>query len=104
MREAERRLLPAAAEHGVAVLVMQPFESGQLFARVRGRALPGWAGELGCTSWAQIFLKFILGHPAVHCPLPATRNPKHMVDNMAAGRGPVPDAAQRRRMIAELGE
>jgi diketogulonate reductase-like aldo/keto reductase len=104
VRAAEQRLLPAAADHGVAVLVMQPFESGQLFARVRGRPLPGWAAELQCTSWAQIFLKFIIGHPAVHCPLPATRKPEHMADNMGAGRGPVPDEAQRRRMIAELGD
>ncbi len=102
VREAERRLLPAAAEHGVAVLVMRPFEGGELFTRVRGRPLPGWAGELGCTSWAQVFLKFILGHPAVHCPLPATRKPAHMADNMAAGRGPLPDEALRRRMIAAL--
>ncbi|HEY0137540.1 MAG TPA: aldo/keto reductase, partial [Nannocystis sp.] len=64
VREAEKRLLPAAADHGVAVLVMRPFEGGEIFKRVRGKALPEWAGELGCTSWAQIFLKFILGHPA----------------------------------------
>lgn len=99
-REAERRLLPAAAAHGVAVLVMRPFETGDLFTRVRGRPLPGWAAELDCASWAQIFLKFILGHPAVHCPLPATRKSEHMADNMGAGRGHVPDEAQRRRMIA----
>ncbi len=102
-REAEKRLLPAAADHGVAVLVMQPFESGSLFERVRGKPVPEWGGELGCTSWAQIFLKFILGHPAVHCPLPATRKPAHMADNMGAGRGLVPDEAQRRRMISACG-
>lgn len=101
-REAERRLLPAAAAHGVAVLVMRPFETGDLFTRVRGRALPDWAPELDCASWAQIFLKFILGHPAVHCPLPATRKSAHMADNMGAGRGRLPDEAQRRRMIALL--
>lgn len=102
MREAERRLLPAAAERGVAVLVMRPFEGGRLFKQVRGKPLPDWAGELGCTSWAQLFLKFILGHPAVHCPLPATNKPAHMADNMAAGRGRVPDASQRARMIAAI--
>lgn len=103
VREAEKRLLPAAADHGVAVLVMRPFEGGELFKKVRGKALPAWAGELGCTSWAQLFLKFILGHPAVHCPLPATRRPAHMADNMAAGRGRVPDEGERRRMIAACG-
>jgi diketogulonate reductase-like aldo/keto reductase len=104
-RQAEARLLPAAAAHGVAVLVMRPFEEGALFARVRGKALPSWAsaGELDCASWAQLFLKFILGHPAVTCPIPATASAKHVEDNLAAGRGRLPDEAARRRMIAELG-
>jgi diketogulonate reductase-like aldo/keto reductase len=102
-RQAEARLLPAAAAHGVAVLVMRPFEEGALFARVRGKALPAWAGDLDCASWAQLFLKFILGHPAVTCPIPATANAKHVEDNLGAGRGRLPDEAARRRMIAELG-
>lgn len=102
LRDAEARLLPAAADHGVAVLVNRPFEGGALFERVRGRALPEWAADIECTSWAQVFLKFIAAHPAVHCPLPATRKPRHMADNMRAGRGPLPDAALRRRMIAAL--
>lgn len=101
-REAERRLLPAAAEHGVAVLVMRPFETGSLFTKVRDRSLPEWAGSIDCSSWAQIFLKFILGHPAVHCPLPATRKAAHMIDNMGAGRGRLPDAELRRRMISAI--
>jgi diketogulonate reductase-like aldo/keto reductase len=97
-READRRLLPAAEAAGVAVLVNRPFGSGDLFRRVRGEALPGWAAEIGCASWAQVFLKWIVGHPAVTCAIPATSNPKHLVDNMAAGLGVQPDAGMRRRM------
>jgi len=97
-REAERRLLPAAQEAGVAVLVNRPFGSGGLFRRVRGEPLPGWAAEIGCASWAQIFLKWIIGNPAVTCAIPATSNPKHVIDNMAAGLGPQPDASMRRKM------
>lgn len=100
--DAERRLLPLAAERGMAVLVNRPFENGALFRAVKGRALPGWAAELGCESWAQLSLKYILGHPAVTCVIPATSNPRHLVDNMGAGRGPLPDEAARRR-IRELG-
>jgi diketogulonate reductase-like aldo/keto reductase len=102
-RDAEARLLPAAAAHGVAVLVMRPFEEGALFSRVRGKALPPWAADFDCASWAQFFLKFIIGHPAVTCPLPATANPAHLADNLAAGRGRVPDEATRKKMIAWVG-
>lgn len=102
-RAAEDRLLPAAADNGVAVLVMRPFEGGSLFRRVRGRQLPGWTGEFDCESWAQYFLKFILAHPAVTCPLPATSDPDHMRDNVRAGFGRLPDAETRERMVAELG-
>jgi aryl-alcohol dehydrogenase-like predicted oxidoreductase len=101
-RAAEARLLPAAAETGTAVLVNRPFEEGELFRRVKGRALPGWADELGCTSWAEVFLKFILGHPAVTCVLPATSKAAHLEENLRAGRGPLPDEALRRRMAADL--
>lgn len=101
-RDAEKRLLPAAAEHGVAVLVMQPFATGQLFRQVKGRALPEWASDFDCASWAQFFLKFILGHPAVHCPLPATSNPEHVADNLRAGFGRLPDAKTRERMARVL--
>jgi diketogulonate reductase-like aldo/keto reductase len=103
VRDAEARLLPAAADHGVAVLVNRPFDAGGLFNRVRGVAVPAWAADLECTSWAQLFLKFILSHPAVHCPLPATRRPEHMADNVKAGVGPLPGAEHRRRMIEILG-
>ncbi len=103
VREAEARLLPAAADHGVAVLVMRPFEEGGLFERVRGRSLPEWAAEIDCTSWAQVFLKWILAHPAVTCPIPATSDPDHLRDNVGAGRGRLPDDALRRRIVTELG-
>ncbi|MBC8072668.1 MAG: aldo/keto reductase [Deltaproteobacteria bacterium] len=103
VREAEHRLLPAAQAAGCAVLVMRPFEEGALFDAVRGKAVPEWAAELECASWAQLFLKWILGHPAVTCPIPATANPKHLADNLRAGFGPLPDAEQRARLQTELG-
>lgn len=98
-RNAEKRLLPAAADHGVATLINEPFENGALFRRVRGAELPEWAGELGIASWAQFFLKFIVGHPAVTCVIPATSDPKHAADNVGAGHGKLPDAKQRARML-----
>ncbi len=101
-RLAEKRLLPAAADAGVAVLVMQPFDSGGLFGRVRGKPVPAWAAELGCTTWAQVFLSFILGHPAVTCPIPATSKLAHLEDNMGALRCRTPDAAQRARIVREV--
>lgn len=101
-RAAEQRLLPAAAAAGVAVLVMEPFASGALFRRVKGKPLPAVAKDLGCTSWAQLFLKFIVGHPAVTCPIPATSKLAHVQDNLGALRGPVPTAAQRERIAAAL--
>lgn len=101
-RAAEARILPTAADTGTAVLVMRPFDEGSLFHRVRGKPLPSWAAELDCTSWAQVFLKFIIGHPAVTCPIPATANPAHLADNIKAGIGRLPSAAQRRAMIAAL--
>jgi len=100
VREAERSLLPHAAERGVAVLVNRPFSTGGLFGQVRGKVLPEWAAELDCASWGQFFLKFILGHPAVTCVIPGTARPEHMRDNVAAGLGRLPDAAERRRMAA----
>jgi aryl-alcohol dehydrogenase-like predicted oxidoreductase len=104
VRAAEERLLPAARETGTAVLVMRPFGGGRLLQRLQDRPLPRWAREeLGCTSWSQYLLKFVLGHPAVTCPLPATRNPAHLEENLGAGEGPIPDQAQRRRMVADLG-
>lgn len=102
-REAEARLLPAAVANGVAVLVNRPFEEGELFRAVQGRPLPGWAPELGCTRWSQVFLKFILAHPAVTAVLPATANPDHLSENVRAGTGRLPDARLRRRIVQDLG-
>jgi diketogulonate reductase-like aldo/keto reductase len=101
-RVAEARILPAARDTGTAVLVMTPLETGALFARVRGRALPAIAGALDCTSWAQLFLKFVIGHPAVTCAIPATAKPDHAADNARAGAGPLPDEAQRDQLAALL--
>lgn len=99
VRQAERRLLPLAAERGVATLINRPYEKGALFRAVRGRALPAWAADFGCATWGQFFLKYILSHPAVTCVIPGTSKPKHMLDNLGAGRGRLPDAAERRRMV-----
>jgi diketogulonate reductase-like aldo/keto reductase len=81
---------------------MTPFESGRLFAHVKGKTLPEWAKDLDCTSWAQLFLKFVIGHPAVNCPIPATASPAHVADNLLAGVGRLPDPKQRERMAALL--
>lgn len=99
-RSAERRLLPLCRDRGVAVLVNRAFEDGRLFGQVKGRALPEWAGEIGCSSWAQIFLKFVLAEPAVTVVIPATSKPGNMADNLAAGSGAMPDARQRERIAA----
>ncbi len=96
--EAEDRVLPVAAEQGVAVLVNRPFINGRFFELVRGRPLPAWAEEFDCESWAQFSLKFILSHPAVTCVLTETENPKHAVDNLRAGLGRLPDEKTRQRM------
>ena len=98
-REVESRLLPVAAERGVAVLVNRPFQRSGLFGKVRGKPLPDWAKEFDCASWAQFFLKFAVSHPQVTCAIPATSKLNHMLDNMAAGVGRLPDAALRQRMI-----
>jgi diketogulonate reductase-like aldo/keto reductase len=98
-REAEARLLPLAAERGIAVIVNRPFRRGGLFDQVAGKPLPEWAGEIGCASWAQYFLKFILSHPAVTCAIPATTRVDHMRENLQAAVGELPDQATRRRMV-----
>jgi diketogulonate reductase-like aldo/keto reductase len=98
--QAEARLLPLAEVRGVAILVNRPFEEGGLLRRLRQKPLPGIAAELACRNWAQFLLKYVIGHPAVTCVIPATANPEHMADNLAAGIGPVPDAARRHRMRA----
>jgi aryl-alcohol dehydrogenase-like predicted oxidoreductase len=99
-RAAERRLLPLAQDTGTAVLVMRPFDEGALFRRVRGKSLPDWSAEFACTSWSSFFLKFILSHPAVTCPIPATSSPEHVAENLEAGTKDLPDEATRQKMIA----
>jgi diketogulonate reductase-like aldo/keto reductase len=101
-RDAERRLLPFARDRGIAVLANRPFSEGGLFRRVRSTSLPPWAAEIGCESWAQVLLKWIVAHPAVTCAIPATSRPEHLVDNMKAGVGPLPDQAMRERIAGAV--
>jgi diketogulonate reductase-like aldo/keto reductase len=103
-RAAEAELLPTAAERGVAVITNQPLERGDLLRRARRQALPDWARELDCTSWAQLFLKYILAEPAITCVIPATGNPDHMKDNLAAGFGSLPNARQREQIRARCND
>ena len=98
-RTAERELLPVAAERGVATMINRPYQRGALFSKSRGKELPALAAELDCSSWGQFYLKFILGHPAVTCIIPATASLNHMVDNMRANFGPVPGEQQRAEML-----
>jgi diketogulonate reductase-like aldo/keto reductase len=96
---AAQRILPLAQELRMAVIINRPFGGGGLFSRVRSKPLPDWAAEIDCRSWAQFFLKWIIAHPAVTCVIPATNNPRHMEDNMAAGLGRLPDTKMRQRML-----
>jgi diketogulonate reductase-like aldo/keto reductase len=98
----ERRILPLAADRGVAVIVNRPFGGGGLLGELRNRPLPSWAQEIDCQSWAQVLLKFVLSHPAVTCAIPGTGRPEHMLDNIGAGVGRMPDTALRARMIDYL--
>ena len=98
-RAAEEKLLPLAQERSIATMINRPYQRGSLFQKTRGQALPKLAAELDCQSWGQFFLKFILGHPAVTCIIPATSKAHHMQDNMQANTGRVPDAAQRSEML-----
>jgi diketogulonate reductase-like aldo/keto reductase len=102
-REAERRLLPLAAERGVAVIVNMPFGGGGLLRGLLAKPLPPWAAEIGCASWAQLLLKFVLSHPAVTCAIPGTRRREHMEDNVRAGFGSVPPPAFWRDKLATIG-
>jgi diketogulonate reductase-like aldo/keto reductase len=97
-RAVEKRLLPLAHERNIAVLVNRPYARGDLFRVVKGKALPDWAAEFDCNSWGQYFLKYVVSHPHVTCAIPATSSLKHMLDNMGAGFGRLPDAAMRKRM------
>ena len=97
-RDAEKSLLPVAAERRIAVLINRPLGAGGLFTKVRGKPLPAWANEIGCASWAQFFLKFVISHPAVTCAIPATSKAAHLIDNMQAGLGSLPAPAVRKQM------
>ncbi len=99
-RRAEERVIPAAADIGAAVLTDLPYARNRLFRAVRGQKLPPWAAEFGAASWGQFFLKYLLGNSAVTAVIPGTGSPAHMADNLAAGRGPLPNPAQRRQMVA----
>jgi len=98
-REAERTVLPLAQQTGVAVIANRPFAQSALFSRTRGKQLPPWAKDFDCASWAQFFLKYIVSHPAITCAIPATNKPQHMVDNMGACYGRLPDEQTRRKMV-----
>lgn len=102
-REVEKRLLPTSYDNDVAVIINRPFRGGSLFRHVKGHDIPEWANsELGIENWAVYFLKFIISHPAVNYAIPATRNPQHMIENMSALNGPMPNSKQRARMISSF--
>ena len=101
-REAEQRLLPLARERGIAVLANRPFQEGALLRMLQRHPLPGWAAEIGCTSWAQAVLKFIVSHPAITCAIPATSQVAHVRENLAAGSGVLPDEALRQRIAGDI--
>jgi diketogulonate reductase-like aldo/keto reductase len=98
-RSVEQRLLPLAADRGAAVLINRPFDGGDLFDTVGKKPLPAWAVEAGINTWAEYFLKWIAAHPAVTCAIPATSQPAHMLQNMGANFGALPDTALRQRML-----
>jgi aryl-alcohol dehydrogenase-like predicted oxidoreductase len=98
--DAEEILLPLAADRGIAVLVNRPYERGAVFAKVSGREIPPWAAEQGIATWGQFFLKWVLSNEAVTCVIPGTSKPHHMLDNLAAGMGRLPDAPLRKQMRA----
>ncbi len=101
-RITDERLLPLAQDKGIATLINRPYQRGYLFEKVKGKPLPPWASDIDCASWGQFFLKYIAGNPAVTCIIPATTKVKHMADNMGAGKGRIPDAAMRKRMLRYL--
>ena len=99
---AENMLLPLCADRGVATIVNRAFDDGKIFAQLRGKPLPSWAADIGCSSWAQVLLKYVISHPAVTCVIPATDKLANMQDNLAAGRGVMPDAELRRTIAATV--
>lgn len=103
-REVESRILPLARERNIAVIINRPFEGGDLIDAMKSRPLPAFAAEIGAKSWAQLLLKFIIAHPAVTCPIPATTRVDHVQENVAAATGPLPDEALRKRILAAVGD
>jgi diketogulonate reductase-like aldo/keto reductase len=101
-RESEKRILPLARERGLAVIINRPFDAGPLVRRAKRHPLPAWAAEIDCTNWAQILLKFIVSHPAVTCAIPATTRVDHVRENIGASYGRLPDAAMRKRIVAQV--
>ena len=101
-RDVEDRILPLALERRIAVIVNRPFRRGELTRNLQRHPLPGWAAEIGCRSWAQIILKFIVSHPAVTCAIPATTRVDHVRENLDAAAGHLPDEALRARMAAHV--
>lgn len=101
-RDAEKTLLPLAADRNVGVIINKPFESGELFSRTKGKQVPSWASEFDCTSWGQFFLKYIIAHPGVTCAIPATAKVHHLKDNMLACYGRLPDEQTRSKMVAHF--
>ncbi|BDT61291.1 oxidoreductase [Massilia varians] len=101
-REVEQRILPLARERRIGVIVNRPFRQGDLTRALAGKRLPGWAAEIGCSSWAQALLKFIVAHPSVTCAIPATSSVAHVRENLLAATGPLPDEALRRRIVQDV--
>ena len=101
-RRTEQRLLPLAKEKGIAVIANRPLDGRQLFEQVANKSLPAWVREMGCTNWAQFFLKFVVSHPAMTCAIPATSKVAHMKENMGAMRGQLPDQATRAKMLSYI--
>jgi diketogulonate reductase-like aldo/keto reductase len=101
-REVEARILPLARERGIAVIVNRPFRQGSLIRQVERHPLPPFASEIGADNWAQLLLKFIVSHPAVTCAIPATTQVAHVIENLGAAAGPLPDQAMRRRIAAHV--
>jgi len=98
-REAEKKILPLAKDKGIAVIINRPYAGGALFRKTRDQALPAWVSDFGCTSWGQVFLKYILSNPAVTCAIPGTSKPKHLLDNLEAGRGRFPDPHEQQKIL-----
>ena len=99
-RRVEERILPLAQERGIAVIINRPFQQGVLIRRLQRYPLPEWANEAGAANWAQFLLKFIVSHPGVTCAIPATSRVDHVIENMGAASGILPDEAMRKRMVA----